>query len=180
MSNVRQLDGDRTAARRHRRRRVLTKSEQMARVKSRDTGLEMQVRRRLWAAGARYRVRPGLPGTPDLAFQSEHVAVFVDGCFWHGCPEHYRAPVANSDYWVHKLERNATSDRRVDSALAAEGWIVVRVWEHEIRADPVSVVNRLLELVRTRKPMPIDPMRSGRRIHSAAVFGPNVVQVQSR
>jgi DNA mismatch endonuclease (patch repair protein) len=128
-----------------RQRRLLTKSEQMARVKSRDTGLEMQVRRRLWAAGARYRVRPMLPGTPDLAFQRAHVAVFVDGCFWHGCPDHYRAPATNVAYWKHKLERNLSLDRRVELTLTEGGWSVVRIWEHEIKSDPSSVVNRLLE-----------------------------------
>jgi DNA mismatch endonuclease, patch repair protein len=131
--------------RRRRQRPLLTKSEQMARVKSRDTGLEMQVRRRLWAAGARYRVRPMLPGTPDLAFQRAHVAVFVDGCFWHGCPDHYRAPATNVAYWEHKLERNVSVDRKVELALTEGGWSVVRIWEHEIKSDPSGVVNRLLE-----------------------------------
>ncbi len=135
----------RRRARPRRRRRLLTKSEQMARVKSRDTGLEMQVRRRLWAAGGRYRVHPKLPGTPDLVFQRAHVAVFVDGCFWHGCPDHYRAPATNVAYWEHKLERNVTFDRRVESALRERGWSVIRVWEHEVTGDLGGVVNRLLE-----------------------------------
>ena len=78
---------------RKRKKRKLTKSEQMARVRSKDTEPEMVLRKALWKSGLRYRLRPGLPGTPDLAFVGRKVAIFVDGCFWHGCPEHYTCPV---------------------------------------------------------------------------------------
>lgn len=125
----------------------LTKSEQMARVKSTDTGLERRFRRSIWASGLRYRIRPRLPGTPDLAFPRQHVAVFVDGCFWHGCPDHYRKPATNVDFWKHKLETNMSRDQRVDDELAKSGWTVARVWEHEILHDVAAAVLRLRGLV---------------------------------
>ncbi len=68
---------------------------------------------------------------PDVVFSRWRVAVFVDGCFWHGCPEHQRVPQRNREYWVPKLQANIDRDRRVDAALAEGGWDVVRVWEHE-------------------------------------------------
>ncbi|HSH60414.1 MAG TPA: very short patch repair endonuclease [Acidimicrobiales bacterium] len=131
-------------ARRTSPRPTLSKSEQMARVRSAETGPELSLRRAIWAMGGRYRLRPRLPGSPDLVFTSARLAVFVDGCFWHGCPEHYRAPKANADFWRAKVERNVSRDRRVDGELSASGWRVLRVWEHEIRADVPNVAARVL------------------------------------
>jgi DNA mismatch endonuclease (patch repair protein) len=81
---------------------------------------------------------------PDIVFTRRRVAVFVDGCFWHGCPEHGELPVANRAFWRGKLERNALRDKRVDAALSAAGWRVVRVWEHERPADAADVIAELL------------------------------------
>ena len=128
----------------------MTKSEQMARVRSKDTAAEVRLRRALWQAGLRYRLHPGIPGTPDVAFVGARVAVFVDGCFWHGCPEHYTSPAKNADFWAIKLRRNATRDRDVDAALAAAGWASVRVWEHELR-DPEGVVTRVRAALALRR-----------------------------
>lgn len=111
----------------------MSKSQQMARVRSRNTAPELALRRALWAQGKRYRLHADLPGTPDLVFITPKLAVFVDGCFWHGCPVHYTAPAANSGFWQAKLERNLARDRHVDQALSAAGWSVLRIWEHEIR-----------------------------------------------
>lgn len=114
----------------------LTKSEQMARVRSHGTAPELELRRTLWSLGFRYRLRQSLPGTPDLTFPSRRLAVFVDGCFWHGCPDHYVAPVTNADFWAAKLARNANRDRTVDAALRAFGWRALRLWEHEVHQQP--------------------------------------------
>ena len=130
--------------------RKLTKSEQMARVRSRDTAAEITLRRALWARGLRFRLRPRLPGTPDIAFPSSRVAILVDGCFWHGCAEHYTAPATNAVFWKEKLVRNRSRDARVDDALRREGWLPVRVWEHELR-DLDRVVRRLEILIRARR-----------------------------
>lgn len=103
--------------------------------RSRDTSPERALRSALWARGLRYRVaRRPLPEarwTADLVFGRSRVAVFVDGCFWHGCPEHGRTPAANRGYWEPKLARNRDRDASFDRLLGERGWLVVRAWEHE-------------------------------------------------
>jgi DNA mismatch endonuclease (patch repair protein) len=127
----------------------MTKSEQMARVRSKDTAPEIVLRKALWKAGRRYRLRLKLlPGTPDLAFVSQKIAVFVDGCFWHGCPEHYTSPVRNAEFWKRKVERNMRRDRKADQDLAELGWIAIRIWEHEISQDLDAVVAKIERLTK--------------------------------
>lgn len=141
------------AMRRSRKRKSgpLSKSEQMARVSGADTGPEMALRRALWQAGLRYRVRPGIPGRPDLAFMSCRIAVFVDGCFWHGCEEHYKAPATNAMFWSEKIARNRKRDRDVEVSLGKLGWTVLRFWEHEVEDDLPSVIDRIRsEIVRSQ------------------------------
>ncbi len=75
----------------------------------------------------------GIPGKPDFAYREGRVAVFIDSCFWHGCPRHLRRPASNTDYWQQKIRRNRARDRRVTAQLKAEGWRVVRIWEHSVR-----------------------------------------------
>lgn len=116
----------------------------MARVRGRDTKPELALRRELHRRGRRYFVNRAVPPTrrrADLVFPRARVAVFVDGCFWHSCPEHLRVPTSNVEYWTAKLERNLQRDRRTDTELEAAGWTVVRVWEHEapvVGADRVE------------------------------------------
>ncbi len=83
----------------------------MAAVKSRDTDIELLVRRALWARGLRYRLRTNLPGRPDIAFLYQRVVVFCDGCFWHGCPKCNERPVTNSEYWAVKIAANKRRDQ---------------------------------------------------------------------
>lgn len=110
----------------------------------------MAIRRRLHALGYRYRVdvRPlaGLNRRADLVFGPRRIAVFVDGCFWHACPDHGTWPKANGDWWRAKLERNRRRDAETDELLSAEGWTVVRVWEHE---DPVEAADRVEAVLRS-------------------------------
>ncbi len=117
--------------------------------RSRDTKPELRLRSILHARGLRYRVAarpiPGVRRTADVVFTRARVAVFVDGCFWHGCPEHYRRPGSNVGYWDAKVERNMARDREVEALLADAGWTVVRAWEHE---DPAVVADRVERLVR--------------------------------
>ena len=114
----------------------------------RDTGLELALRKALWARGLRYRVDyrvlPGLRRRADVAFIGSRVAVFVDGCFWHRCPDHGTTPRANRDWWVQKLEGNVQRDRDTDARLREAGWLVVRVWEHEDAASAVARVERAI------------------------------------
>ena len=132
-------------------KRKLTKSEQMARVRSRDTQPELLFRRALWHSGCRYRLRSGLPGSPDIVFPSARVAVFIDGCFWHRCPLHYTAPVRNADFWRSKVERNVARDDMANEQLNAAGWAVVRIWEHEILSEIDRVASSVVQVVRERR-----------------------------
>jgi DNA mismatch endonuclease (patch repair protein) len=120
--------------------------------RSRDTGPELALRRLLHAQGLRYRVaaRPlkGVRRTADIVFGPARVAVFVDGCFWHSCPDHATNPQTNSRYWAPKLKRNVERDRETDELLAAAGWLPVRVWEHE---DPEEAAKRIAETVEERR-----------------------------
>jgi len=111
----------------------------------RDTQPEVLVRRLLFAAGARYRVNYPVPRlrrrTIDIAFTRSRIAVFIDGCFWHGCPDHGTSPRANQEWWAAKIAANHDRDTTTTVHLADEGWLVLRFWEHE---DPGSVAARIL------------------------------------
>ncbi len=108
----------------------------MAAIRSQDTKPEILLRKALWRRGARYRLHYRAASVRiDIAFPGARVAVFVDGCFWHGCPEHYRKPPGENPYWVAKLERNRSRDARNGQALQEEGWLVFRFWEHEVLSD---------------------------------------------
>jgi DNA mismatch endonuclease, patch repair protein len=117
--------------------------------KGRDTSIELAVRRELFARGYRYRVNhrplPSLRRTADIAFTRRRVAIFIDGCFWHGCPEHYTAPKANSDYWSSKIVANMRRDQETNERLTAEGWKVLRFWEHQPRDEVVLAIVRQLQ-----------------------------------
>jgi DNA mismatch endonuclease (patch repair protein) len=103
--------------------------------KSRDTKPELALRRAVHALGLRYRVsaRPlaAVRRTADMVFTKAKVAVFLDGCFWHGCPEHHTKAATNADYWAEKVRRNRERDAETDRLFGEAGWLSVRVWEHE-------------------------------------------------
>lgn len=124
----------------------------MSRQASRDTGPELQLRRELHRRGERYRVHdrplPGIRSTPDITFTRARVVVFVDGCFWHSCPQHATHPINNAEWWRQKLDANVVRDRRTDQAFADAGWTVVRVWEHE---DTRAAADRIIDIVRERR-----------------------------
>ncbi len=120
--------------------------------RSRDTKPELALRRQLHALGLRYRVCacpiPEVRRTADIVFGPARVAVEVRGCFWHGCPEHYRAPAANSGYWTEKVQRNRRRDAENEQRLRDAGWALVTVWEHE---DPIEASQRIAAVVRERR-----------------------------
>jgi DNA mismatch endonuclease (patch repair protein) len=120
--------------------------------KSRDTKPELALRSAVHALGLRYRVgaKPltGLRRTADLVFPTAKVAVFLDGCFWHGCPEHHTVAAANAKFWADKVSGNRARDRDTDARLEAAGWASVRVWEHE---DPREAAQRVEGVVRARR-----------------------------
>jgi DNA mismatch endonuclease (patch repair protein) len=119
----------------------------MSRIRGRDTKPELFLRRALWRQGFRYRLDAKLPGKPDMAFLGRKAVVFVDGCFWHGCSEHGVKPKTNASFWAKKLARNCERDREVRAMLEAQGWTVIRVWEHEVRADLDAVTERVCDIL---------------------------------
>jgi DNA mismatch endonuclease, patch repair protein len=124
-------------------------SARMRRNRKVDSKPELLLRSALHAQGLRFRKNflirfEDRRVRPDIVFTRQKVAIFVDGCFWHRCPEHGTNPQFNSSYWQTKLDRNVERDRQIDAALTAAGWTCLRVWEHEA---PDAVVKRVLRLV---------------------------------
>lgn len=122
-------------------------SARMARVRNRDTAPELAVRRELHRRGRRFFVQRPLFGTrrrADILFPKAKVAVLVDGCFWHSCPEHATRPKRNAEWWAEKLATNVRRDRETDRLLAEAGWSVVRIWEHE---TPTAAADRVEDVL---------------------------------
>jgi DNA mismatch endonuclease (patch repair protein) len=116
----------------------------MSRIRGKNTKPEIVLRSALWSLGLRYRLHAPLLGKPDIVFLGSRVAVFVDGCFWHGCPDHSVKPKTNSSFWKTKLRKNIERDIRASASLEAAGWTVVRIWEHEIKEDISAAVGRVI------------------------------------
>ena len=112
-----------------------TRSRIMSRIRGKDTRMELAVRRELWARGMRYRKHYRKAHDADIAFIGAKVAVFLDGCFWHACPEHFVPPKSNTEYWGPKLEQTRARDKAHTVSLDYRGWRVLRYWEHEL-CDP--------------------------------------------
>lgn len=126
---------------------VLTEEQRslcMSSIRSKNTKPELLLRKALWANNIRgYRIKNSLPGKPDLYFPKKKVAVFIDGCFWHKCPKCYVAPKSNKKYWLPKIERNAERDKKITKKLKREGFIVIRLWDHEIKENIKKCVIRI-------------------------------------
>ncbi|SES09622.1 very short patch repair endonuclease [Actinokineospora terrae] len=124
----------------------------MSRQRARDTGIEVALRKALHVLGLRYRVHQRPVRTvrreADVVFSRARVAVFVDGCFWHGCAEHATWPKRNAAFWRDKIETNQRRDRDTDARLTEAGWLALRVWEHE---DPVAAAERVRAEVLARR-----------------------------
>jgi DNA mismatch endonuclease (patch repair protein) len=132
--------------------RPLTRSEIMARVHRRDTGPERSIRSALHAAGLRFRVDCRIEGVhADIVHGPSRVLIFIDGCFWHGCPRHGSQPKTNRAYWLPKLAANRDRDRRQTKLLRRAGWRVVRLWEHQCQTPTPQVVARVMTIVRHRR-----------------------------
>lgn len=120
--------------------------------RGRDTKAEIAVRRLVHGQGLRYRVNarpePDLRRTADLLFTRARVAVFIDGCYWHGCPEHFSMPATNRDYWSAKIGGNQERDAQTTAELARRGWLVLRFWEHEA---PGAVADEICACVRDER-----------------------------
>lgn len=131
---------------------VLTEEQRrrcMLANKGRNTKPELKLRKKLWDMGYRYRIGHNLPGKPDIVIVSRRLAIFVDGCFWHQCPEHFRIPKTNHEFWTTKIARNVARDAIVNEQLTAAGWKVIRIWEHELKSCFDATVNKIIRYLTT-------------------------------
>ncbi|MFF2431076.1 very short patch repair endonuclease [Streptomyces mirabilis] len=124
--------------------------------RGKDTGPELALRKELYHRGLRYRVDtrpiPDIRRRADLVFLGARVAVFVDGCYWHGCSEHYRPATKNAEFWQGKINGNRDRDRETNEILRAAGWTVIRVWEHEPPRTAADVISEVVRARRERAP----------------------------
>jgi DNA mismatch endonuclease (patch repair protein) len=123
------------------------RSKTMKAVHSKRTKLEDSVIKELWSRGLRFRRNvSSLPGKPDIALKKKKIVLFIDSCFWHGCPEHCRFPQTNIDYWHNKITRTQERDKRITDYYKNNNWTVIRVWEHDLKTDFDSTINKLVSL----------------------------------
>ena len=113
----------------------------MSKIGSRDTGIEGDFKKLI--RGLNFRYQPKIFGKPDFASEKFKIAIFIDSCFWHKCPKHFRKPTANNTYWTQKINRNVERTEEVNDYLKKHGWKVVRFWEHEIKRNPKKIMAKI-------------------------------------
>lgn len=122
------------------------RSKIMSSIRSRNTQPEITIRKILWSHGKRYRIHDrSVYGTPDISFKNERIAIFIDGCFWHGCKKCYVPPKTNEMFWRNKMIENRKRRGIVTSRLENDGWRILSFWEHEIKNNPQKVVKSILK-----------------------------------
>ena len=124
----------------------------MSRIRGKNTKPELLLRKALWSRKLRYRLKNSLPGRPDIIFPGRQLAVFVDGCFWHGCQRcKKKLPATNRLYWARKIKRNIAKSRAVKRSLLRNKWSAVRIWEHEIKKDGLIKAKKRVQRALKRK-----------------------------
>lgn len=130
-------------------------SRRMAKVRQKGTDAEIALRRELYRRGLRYRVDFEVLKKPrrvaDIAFPGLRIAIFVDGCFWHGCPEHATWPKQNAEFWLQKIETNRHRDVDTNERLRSIGWTVLRFWEHEPASSAADIIAKLITTTRSKR-----------------------------
>jgi len=130
-------------------------SRRMAKVRQKGTDAEIALRRALYRIGLRYRVDYEVMKKPrrvaDVAFPGLKIAIFVDGCFWHGCPEHASWPKRNAEFWRQKIEANRHRDADTNDRLRSMGWTVLRFWEHESPNRSAGVIAQIVAIARSKR-----------------------------
>ena len=120
------------------------RSRIMSSIRSKNTTPELSIRKMLWKKGKRYRIHDGTVfGTPDISNKSKNVAVFIDGCFWHGCKRCYKEPKTNTEFWRNKISRNQKRRKLVRSRLKRQGTTTLQFWEHQVISNPQTDVERI-------------------------------------
>lgn len=131
----------------------LTKEQRiknMRAIKS-QSALENKVTKELWRMGFRFRKNAKLFGKPDISIKKYKIVIFIDSCFWHGCPIHGNMPKSNKDYWQQKLERNIQRDIEVNQYYKEKGWNILRVWEHELKENLIKSMNQIKNFILENK-----------------------------
>ena len=125
-----------------------TRSRIMSSIRGKNTKPELKIRRAVWALGKRYRIHnKTIFGTPDMSNKSKKVAVFIDGCFWHGCSRCYVEPKSNTEFWRNKIARNTKRRKKVKAELKREGWKVLQFWEHQIKQDSEKISLKIADFL---------------------------------
>jgi len=120
------------------------RSKVMASIRGKNTRPEVTIRKMLWQKGIRYRIHnKKVFGTPDISIKKKNVAVFIDGCFWHGCSRCYRAPTTNVEFWRNKIENNKKRRNKVKRHLKKDGWKVLEFWEHRVHSEPQQIAKTI-------------------------------------
>jgi DNA mismatch endonuclease (patch repair protein) len=129
----------------------LEASRRMAKIRQKSTDIEIALRRELFSIGLRYRIDYEVLKKPrrvaDIAFPGRRIAIFVDGCFWHGCPLHASWPKSNAEFWRQKIETNRLRDADTNERLRSLGWTVLRFWSHESPVDAAAIVADLVATI---------------------------------
>jgi len=132
------------------------RSKVMSLIKCKDTKIEVLFRKELWKNGIRYRKNLNKYfGKPDIVLKKYQTVIFLDSCFWHGCPDHLRIPSSNKDYWNKKIQRNTQRDCEVNQYYQSIGWKIIRIWEHEIKYNRYQLIADNLIKDLFKNPMPI-------------------------
>jgi len=118
------------------------RSQTMSQIKNKETKLELKFKNML--QGLRFRYQPKLIGKPDFALKNLKIAIFVDSCFWHKCPRHFRQPKSNKTYWIPKIDRNVKRSKEINCQLKKEGWKILRFWEHETIKNPEKCMRKII------------------------------------
>ncbi|WP_214805321.1 MULTISPECIES: very short patch repair endonuclease [unclassified Exiguobacterium] len=122
------------------------KNKNLSKVHGKDTKMEIRVRKELWKRGLRYRKNyRKLLGTPDIAFPNLKLVIFLDSCFWHGCPKHYKEPKSNIEFWRNKIKRNRERDKEQTEHYLCEDWTILRFWEHEVNTEFNRVITEIIK-----------------------------------
>jgi len=131
---------------------ALTRSQNMSRIRSTNTRAEIRLRQALWQKKLRYRSNFKIENNirPDIVFTKHKLAIFVDGCQWHGCPKHYVRPRTNTEFWGEKLKINVERDILQTHQLKLSGWLVYRMWEHEIWENLEVITTKIMGIIRDR------------------------------
>jgi len=120
----------------------------MPRIRSENTGPELIIRRLLKKEGLKFKTGYKLKGKPDIIFSEHKTAVFIDGCFWHGCKKHRTFPQTRKNFWKEKINRNMQRDKDINRHYKKDGWKILRIWEHEIKKDAEKAAGKIVKFLK--------------------------------